>query len=45
MTSFYSDVETLSKYSPITLHLSPHTGILNENPELSTELVKLMQSP
>ena len=43
MTSFYSDMETLSKYSPIILHLSPPTGIFNENPELSTELVKLMQ--
>ena len=38
MTSFYSDMQpapgwwTLSKYSPITLHLSPSTRILNENP-------------
>ena len=43
MTSFYSDVEPLSKHSPIILHLSPPTGIFNENPELSTELVKLVQ--
>ena len=42
MTSFHSDVETLSKYSPIMLHLSPPTGIFNENPELSTDLVNLM---
>jgi len=32
MTIFYSDVEPLSKYSPVTLHLSPATRILNENP-------------
>ena len=29
---FFSDVEPLSKYSPVTLHLSPATRILNENP-------------
>ena len=28
---FYSNVEPLSKYSPVTLHLSPATRILNEN--------------
>ena len=31
MTIFYSDVEPLSKYSPVMLHLSPATRILNEN--------------
>ena len=30
---FYSNVEPLSKYSPVMLHLSPATKILNENPE------------
>jgi len=30
---FYSNVEPLSKYSPVMLHLSPAT-ILNENPEM-----------
>ena len=28
----YSDVEHLSKYSPVTLNLSPVTSICNENP-------------
>jgi len=33
MTIFYLDVEPLSKYSPVTLHLvSPATRILNGNP-------------
>lgn len=33
MTIFYLDVEPLSKYSTVTLHLvSPATRILNENP-------------
>ena len=32
MTIFYSDMEPLSKYSPVMLHLSPTTRILNENP-------------
>ena len=36
MTIFYSDMEPLSKYSPVTLHLSPSTRILNENPAIST---------
>ena len=31
MTIFYSDMEPHSKYSPVTLHLSPATIILNEN--------------
>ena len=34
MTIFYSDTEPLSKYSPVTLHLSPVTRILGENPDL-----------
>ena len=33
MTILYSDVEPLSKYSPVTLHLSPATRILNDNPD------------
>ena len=32
MTIFYSDVEPLSKYSPVMLHLSPATRICNEDP-------------
>ena len=31
---FYSNVEPLSKYSPVMLHFSPATTILNENPEM-----------
>ena len=31
MTILYSDVEPLSKYSPVTLHLSPATRILTDN--------------
>ena len=31
-TTMYSDVEPFSKYSPVTLHLSPATRILNESP-------------
>ena len=30
----YLDVGPLSKYSPVTLHLSPITGILHENPAM-----------
>ena len=33
MTIFYSDVEPTSQFSPVTLHLSPATRILNENPD------------
>ena len=29
---FFSDVEPLSKCSPVTLHLSPAARILHENP-------------
>ena len=32
MTIIYSDLEPLSKYSPVILHLFPATRILNENP-------------
>ena len=32
LTIFYSDVEPLSKHSLVTLHLSPSTTILSENP-------------
>ena len=32
MTIFYADSEPLSKYSPVTFHLSPATRILDENP-------------
>ena len=31
MIIFYSDVESLSKYSSVTLHVPPATTILNEN--------------
>ena len=31
---FYSDVEPLSKYSPVILHLSLLTRILHENPAM-----------
>ena len=33
MNILYSNVEPLSKFSPVTLHLSPATMILNENPD------------
>ena len=33
LTIFYSDLEALSKYSPVMLHLSPATRILSENPK------------
>ena len=33
MTTFYSDMEALSKYSPVMVHLFPATRILSENPE------------
>ena len=31
MTILHLDVEPFTKYSPVTLHLSPATIILNEN--------------
>ena len=35
MTTFYSDAEPFSKYmySPVMLHLSPATRILNKTPD------------
>ena len=30
---YYSDAGPLSKYSPVTLHLSPAPRILNDNPD------------
>ena len=39
MTILYSDVEPLSKYSPVTLHLSPATRILNENPVVAVNFL------
>ena len=33
MTIFYSEEEPHSKCSPVTLHLSPATRIINENPD------------
>lgn len=38
VTIFYSDKEPLSKYSPVMLHLSTVTRILNENPDEVTSL-------
>ena len=32
MTIFYSDTKPLLKYSPVTLHISAATRILNESP-------------
>ena len=37
MTIFYSYIEPLSRYSRVTLHLSPATIILNENPKYEME--------
>ena len=43
---FYSDVKPLSKYSPVTLQLSPTSRILNENPaKWGRELEGLQLSP
>ena len=39
MTILYSDVEPLSKYSPVMLHLSPATRILNENPVVAVNFL------
>ena len=41
MTIFYSDVGPLSIYSPVTLHLSPATTIVNENPGDGTGVMKV----
>ena len=41
MTNFHSNVEPLSKYSPVMLHLSPATRILNENLDCTIFLIIL----
>ena len=43
MTIFYSDMEPLSKYSPVTIHLSPATRILSENPLMVSVLHKELE--
>ena len=46
MIFFYSDMKPLSKYSPVTLQLSPTSRILNENPaKWGRELEGLQLSP
>ena len=35
LTIFFSDMEPLSHYSPVLLHLSPGARILTENPEVA----------
>ena len=40
MTIFHSDVEPFSKYSPVTLHLSP--AVFNENPDLRKETAAIL---
>ena len=45
MTTFYSDVEPFSKYSPVMLHLSPATRILNETPDKLCPLGPCVSSP
>ena len=35
LTIFFSDMEPLSHYSPVLLHLSPAARILTENPEVA----------
>ena len=39
---FYSDTELLLKYSPVTLHISAATRILNENPVTKSHLPTLL---
>ena len=41
-TIFYSDTELLLKYSPVTLHISAATRILNENPVTKSHLPNLL---
>ena len=43
MTIFYSDMEPLSKYSPVTIQLSPATRILSENPVMVSVLHKELE--
>ena len=45
MTTFYSEVEPFSNYSPVTLHLSPATRILNKNPASKGKLELLLGIP
>ena len=45
LTILYSDVEHLSKYSPVTLHLSPATGIFIENRECYFKKTSQQQFP
>ena len=42
MNICYSDIEPLSQYSTLTLHLFPATRILNENPLKGTLLWGLL---
>ena len=39
MTTFYSDMEPLSKYSPVNMHLSPATRIPSEALGIRTQPV------
>ena len=41
--TFYSDMEPLSKYSPVTIQLSPATRILSENPLMVSVLHKELE--
>ena len=41
-TIFYSDTELLLKYSPVMLHISAATRILNENPVTKSHLPTLL---
>ena len=45
MTILYSDLEPLSQYSPVKLHLSPVTRILSENPMCMYVFVTLVCVP
>ena len=45
MTIFLSDEEPLSKYYSVTLHLSPTTRILNENPGSSSARENRVRGP
>ena len=41
VTPYSLDVEPFSKYSPVMLHLTPATRILNEDPENVHQVLKL----
>ena len=43
MTIFYSDVEPFSEYSPVRLHLSPATRILNEKPWVTEKSITVVK--